>query len=90
MKTIDDNFKHLYRELPEIMQKLWELMPIGKEIALSNGRVGIIKKFYEPTEEEGQLSFGFDVVFEKGSPDHLEFVLKHTGGGGFALIGTKL
>ena len=88
MKTIDDNFKHLYRELPEVMQKLWELMPIGEKIILSTGREGVIKKFYAPDGEDN--SFGFDVVFEKGSPDHLEFVLKHTGGGGFALVGTKL
>ena len=73
----------LYGEVPEIMQHLWSMMPLGKEIHLSNGRVGKVVKFVEPRLREGQgWEFGFDVRFETGSPDHLEFMVKHTGGGG--------
>ncbi len=73
----------LYGEVPEIMQHLWSLMPIGKEIHLSNGRVGKVVKYIEPRLREGQgWEFGFDVRFDVGSPDHLEFMVRHTGGGG--------
>ena len=73
----------LYGEVPEIMHHLWSMMPLGKEIHLSNGRVGKVVKFIEPRLREGQgWEFGFDVRFETGSPDHLEFMVKHTGGGG--------
>lgn len=72
----------LYGEVPEIVRQLWHMLPLGQEITLSNGRVGKLKPFVEPRERDGRWEFGFDVVFEKGSPDHLEFFLKHTGGGG--------
>lgn len=73
----------LYGEVPEIMHELWSRMPLGQEITLSNGRVCKIVKFIEPRLREGQgWEFGFDVRFEVGSPDHLEFMVKHTGGGG--------
>lgn len=79
----------LYGEVPEIMQHLWSLMPLGKEIHLSNGRVGKVVKFIEPRlREDGNWEFGFDVRFEVGSPDHLEFMVKHTGGGGAVGIPT--
>lgn len=73
----------LYGEVPEIMHHLWALMPLGKEIHLSNGRVGKIVKYIEPRLREGHgWEFGFDVRFAIGSPDHLEFMVRHTGGGG--------
>lgn len=71
----------LYGEVPEIIRHIWALLPFGQEIALSNGRVGKLKPFVEPRERDGRWELGFDVVFATGSPDHLEFFLKHTGGG---------
>lgn len=72
----------LYGEVPEIIRHLWAMLPLGQEIVLSNGRIGRLKAFVQPRERDGRWEFGFDVVFDKGSPDHLEFFLKHTGGGG--------
>ena len=77
-----DILSSMYGEVPEIIQHIWHLIPIGQEITLSNGRVGRLKAFVLPSERNGRWEFGFDVVFDKGSPDHLEFFLKHTGGGG--------
>lgn len=78
--------ERLYGEVPEIMQFLWAITPWGQEIALSNGRRGRLKRFVEPRERDGRWEYGFDVIFEDGaSPDHLEFFVKHTGGGGLVL-----
>ena len=76
----------LYGEVPEIMQHLWSTLPFGGEIKLSNGRTGRLKRFVEPRERDGRWELGFDVTFDDGaSPDHLEFFLKHTGGGGMVM-----
>ena len=72
----------LYGEVGEILQEIFHRMPFGQEVTLSNGRVGRIKKFIEPRMRDDQWEFGFDIVFDVGSPDHLEFFVKHTGGGG--------
>ncbi len=91
MSNMDDPIKfteRLYGEVPEIMQHIWSLLPIGQEIVLSNGRVGRIKAFVEPRERDGRWELGFDVTFAQGSPDHLEFFLKHTGGGGMIGVPT--
>ena len=64
-------------------------MPIGQKFTLSNGRTGKIVRFYKhpKVSEDGAYKdrwcFGFDVHFQEGSPDHLEFFVYHTGGGGF-------
>lgn len=76
----------LYGEVPEIMQFLWAIGPWGQEVKLSNGRVGRFKRFVEPRERDGRWEYGFDVIFEDGaSPDHLEFFMIHTGGGGMVM-----
>lgn len=81
----EDFLPGLYGEVPEILWEIFHRMPFGQTFTLSNGRVGLLKKFVEPRrrDETGMWEFGFDIVFEKGSPDHLEFFVKHTGGGGF-------
>ncbi len=83
MGTAADILDRLWGEVPEVIRHLWSMMPIGQEIRLSNGRVGKVVKFIEPRLREGEgWEFGFDVRFDVGSPDHLEFMVKHTGGGG--------
>lgn len=82
---LDDQLPGIYGEVGEIVREVFHRMPFGQEFTLSNGRKGRIKKFVEPRqrEEGGRWEFGFDVVFDEGSPDHIEFFVKHTGGGGF-------
>ena len=76
----------LYGEVSEIMEELWALHPWDKEIKLSNGRAGVIKPFVTPRERDGRWEFGFDIIFTDGSsPDHLEFFVRNTGGGGMVM-----
>jgi hypothetical protein len=87
---VSDMLPGIYGEVGEIIAEICARMPYGQEIHLSNGRVGRFKKFAPPSidEETGRWKFGFDIVFDKGSPDHLEFYVKHTGGGGFVGVAT--
>jgi hypothetical protein len=78
----------IYAEVGEVITDVFARMPFGQEFTLSNGRKGRIKKFVEPRQRDGRWEFGFDVVFDEGSPDHLEFFVKHTGGGGMVAVPT--
>ena len=86
---IEEHLPGIYGELPEIMREIFPRLPFGTEFVLSNGRKGRFKKFVEPRERDGRWECGFDIVFDEGSPDHLEFFIKHTGGGGFCGVPTK-
>ena len=78
----------IYAEVEEVMREIYARLPYGEEITLSNGRVFQLKKFSAVKEHEGRYRFGFDAVFEQGSPDHLEFYTRHTGGGGYVSLST--
>lgn len=88
---LDEHLPGIYGELPEIIREIWSRLPFGQEFTLSNGRRGRFKKFVEPRihSETGRWECGFDVVFDEGSPDHLEFFIKHTGGGGLCGVPTR-
>lgn len=62
----------------EAVQDLFHRLPWGMEIALSNGKKCVLKKFTEPrlNEETGRPEFGFDL---KGDDWHLEFYVRQTG-----------
>lgn len=83
-KLLNELMPGIYAEVGEVMAEVFARMPFGQEFVLSNGRRGRIKKFIEPYRDPdtGQWKFAFDVVFDEGSPDHLEFFVNHTGGGG--------
>ncbi len=87
-KTTDDPHDILsgfYREVPGILEELYHYLPYDKEFTTSSGRPYILKKFTapRPNPETEVWEFGFDVSFKDDkSPDHLEFFIKHTGGGG--------
>lgn len=68
----------------EIIKEAFHRMPFNQDLVLSNGRIGRFKTFFEPREKDGRWEFGFDFKFDDDgrSPDHLEFYVKHTGGGG--------
>src|ERR1700688_3185416 len=85
---LNDQMPGIYGEVGEIIREVFARMPYGQEFTLSNGRVGRIKKFIEPRQNDGQWEFAFDVAFDVGSPDHIEFFVKHTGGGGFVAVPT--
>ena len=86
MTDLEDFAPGIYHEVEEILKEIFHRVPWGQEIALSSGRKGVIKKFTEPKikrhgENEGRWYFSFDVIFEHGAPDHIEFTIYHTGGG---------
>jgi len=85
---LNEHIPGIYAEVGEIIREVFVRMPYGQELTLSNGRVGRIKKFIEPRQNEGKWEFAFDVTFDVGSPDHIEFFVKHTGGGGFVAVPT--
>jgi hypothetical protein len=80
---LNEHIPRIYSEVPEVTREIFARFPFGREFTLSNGRKGRIKTFFDPQEDEGRWKFGFDVVFDEGSPDHLEFLVIHTGVGGF-------
>jgi hypothetical protein len=93
MPDIDDATEALTRmwgDVPEVMKELWHRLPFDQPIILASGRTGHFKKFVEPKIRDeshpnngGCWCFGVDFVFDGGgSPDHFEFYLFHTGGGG--------
>lgn len=85
---LDEHLPGLYGEMPEVIREIWARLPFGTEFTLSNGRKGRFKKFVEPRIRDGMWECGFDIVFDEGSPDHLEFFVKHTGGGGMCSVPT--
>jgi len=78
-----------FAEVPELMQEIMHRVSLLGPITLSNGRVctftPVSGKLHDPTAREDTPHhwFMFDARFETGGPDHLEFTLTHTGGGGF-------
>lgn len=85
MSDIEDLLPGMYADVPEVLRELFHRLPFGEEITLANGRKGRFVKLSEPRIMREQWVFGVDFRFDSGSPDHLEFYLKHTGGGGFTV-----
>jgi len=85
---LNEQLPGIYAEVGEVIVEVFSRMPFAQEFILSNGRKGRIRKFVEPRQRDGRWEFGFDVVFDEGSPDHLEFFVKHTGGGGMVAVPT--
>ena len=75
------------RILLEVMQQLWGMLPEKKmgvyDFALADGTRCWLKQFSAPNERDGELQYGFDVIFEDRKPlDHIEFLVKSSGFGG--------
>jgi hypothetical protein len=87
-KWLNEQMPGIYAEVPEVIREVFARMPYDQGFTLSNGRVGRFKKFVEPRQKDGRWEFGFDIVFDEGSPDHLEFFVQHTGGGGLVAVPT--
>lgn len=88
LEDATDKLDHMWGDVPEVIREMFHRFPFGETITLSNGRTGRFAKFFEPkVKEDGATgtgwTFGIDFRFDKGSPDHFEFITKHTGGGGF-------
>lgn len=68
----------------EAIKEVFHRFPWDAEFTLTNGAKCTIRKFVEPRIFDGRWEFGFDVRI-KGvpGPDHIEFYVKQTGGGGF-------
>ena len=64
---LNDQMPGIYGEVGEIIREVFARMPYGQEFTLSNGRVGRIKKFIEPRQNDGQWEFAFDVAFDVGA-----------------------
>lgn len=77
--AIKGHFDRLYAPVEEALKTLHAHMPWGLQIPLSDGRVLTLKKFTEVEERDGRFEFGFDLANDS---IHLEFYVKHTGGGG--------
>jgi hypothetical protein len=85
-----DVLGRMWGDVPEVMRELWHRLPFDQPIVLANGRTGHFHKFVAPKIRDkshehygGSWCFGVDFVFDdSGSPDHFEFYLHHTGGGG--------
>ena len=84
---LQDMVPGIYSDVPEVLRELFHRLPFDKPITLANGRTGRFVKLAEPRERDGRWEFALDFRFDSGSPDHLEFYLKHTGGGGFVAPG---
>lgn len=84
--TLEDFAAGVYAEVPEVIQELLARIPYGEKITLSNGRTMTFEKLSGKAKigEDGNWRFMLDARFEKGpGPDHIEFTVTHTGGGGF-------
>ena len=76
------------KDLEEVMGEFLARLPQIGEINLFNGRKGKFRKLVDSrrNEETGKLYAIFDFIFEdEGSPDHFEFTINCTGGGGFVI-----
>ena len=83
-----DILSDFYKEAPDVLKELYHRLPYGQQFKTSSGRPFHFGKFVEPRldHETGRWKFGVDAIFDDGkSPDHFEFFVNHTGGGGFAL-----
>jgi hypothetical protein len=72
----------------EVMKAVFERLPYGQKFTLSDGSVGHLRKLAEPELCSNQSSdhyqrphFGFDVVIEGGTLDHVEIYAFQTGSG---------
>ena len=83
--SIEDIMPGLYMEAEEVVREIFKRMPFGEKVTLSNGRTFEIVKFTGPAKDQnGSWCFGVDAKFtDNNGPDHLEFHLQHTGGGGW-------
>jgi len=84
-KEAVESLGRMFDVAPEILRHIFHTIPYGEKHTTSDGREFYFKKFVEPrlNEETGKWEFGFDARFDDGgSPDHLEFFVKNTGGGG--------
>ena len=87
-EAVEQFIPGIYRDVPEAIQEIFHRMPFGQKCVIG-GRAAEIKPLSkEPSEVDGQWRFIFDVVFDRGSPDHLEFTVTHTGGGGAPIAAT--
>ena len=84
MTDLEDIVHGAYAEVPEVIRELFARIPWEQTFTLSNGRTARIVKFFEPKKDNtGSWHFGLDVKLSGGhGPDHLEFIMTHTGGGG--------
>ena len=65
----------------EALRDIFHRIPFGEEITFSDGRKGIISKFYEPKiTNDGAIKAGIDIKDVEGNW-HLEFILQKTGWG---------
>lgn len=78
---IKSHLDRLYAPVEEALRTVHAHMPWGLQIPLADGRVLTLKKFGDVSkrEETGRWEFGFDLA---DASIHLEFMVKHTGGGG--------
>ncbi len=65
----------------EALRDIFHRIPFGEEITFSDGRKGVIRKFYEPKiADDGAIKAGIDIKDVEGNW-HLEFILEKTGWG---------
>lgn len=72
------------RVVKEVMDKLYEKLPcafVEFDFTLTNGTKCWIKKFHPPKKnDEGILTYGFDVKFDQSAVlSHLEFSVRCSG-----------
>lgn len=84
--VVQDFIPGAWSEVEEVMREVFARLPYGEPITLSNGREFHLKKFIEPRQDQsGRWMFAFDATFPEAGPgaiDHLEFSVRHSGGGG--------
>ena len=78
-EAIKSHFGRLYAPVEEVLRTVSAHMPWGLQVTLADGRVLTLKKFGEISQRDGRWEFGFDLA---NDDMHLEFMVRHTGGGG--------
>lgn len=81
---LHDRTKERFQTLAmEALQDIFHRIPFGEEIKFSDGRVGVIRPFFQPRidmERNDHLGkvpcAGVDIVFDDG---HLEFIIFQGG-----------
>ena len=86
MNEIDiDKMERSFSNTEEVLYDVIATLTALPVVHLLNGRKGYFKKLSSPQidDETRRYRAGFDFIFDdNGSPDHLEFYIHHTGGGG--------
>jgi len=80
---LEDFMAGVYKDVPEAIKEIFHRMPFGQEVVIGGRKGNLVSVSNQPTDTETGWNFVFDIRFDNGAPDHLEFTVRHTGGGGF-------